>query len=148
MSMSGDVEEHSFCHLSISMARRRATVKTLPGNDSPYTLAHRNAHRPQQQNRGRHGDEPQPPIQAEHRQAHQQDRAEEKQEVGHEDAVARWRPELDRPDIVHDDHERNEGEVHRRTDPLQPAGSRAHESDEGQGRRDCERDRSRSRGGD
>jgi hypothetical protein len=50
-------------------------------------ITHGNAHGPQQQNRGRHGDEPQPPIQAEHRQAHQQDRAEEKQQVGHENAV-------------------------------------------------------------
>ena len=56
---------------------------------SAYTLSHGDAHRPQQQNGGHHGHKPQSAIHTEHGQTHQQDRAEEKQEIGHENAIAR-----------------------------------------------------------
>ena len=50
---------------------------------SRNAFAHRYDHRTQQQYRGHHGDEPQLSVQAEHRQAHQQNRAEEEHEIGY-----------------------------------------------------------------
>ena len=84
---------------------------------SAYTLSHGDAHRSQQQNGGHHGHKPQPAIHTEHGQPHQQNRAEEQQEVGRENAVARWRAELDGPDLFHGDHQRNEDDVDQRPRP-------------------------------
>ncbi len=108
------------------------------GRCSPHTFAHRCAHRSQQKDRGRHGDEPQGSVEAEHGQAHQQDRAKEEHQIGDENLVAHGRAELDWPGIVHDDHEGEENEVDGGADAMQPTGAGADECHQHHRRRDAE----------